>query len=818
MVINGLKVNEELKGKMKNLLLENEILYNHEVTYAKGYIHNIEITSDEPFHCKTYPVPHQYRREVQQEVQKLLREGIIERSNSCYINPIVIVKKTDGSLRICLDAREINKRIKPGYENPQTVEILTSNCYGSNIFSKLDLKSAFWLIRLHNDSKKYCAFSINGSVYQFNVAVFGVKNSPSALIRFLNRILSGYQEFCAYYFDDILIYSKTSEEHVQHLNTIFRILRENGMKINLQKCKIFQRQVKFLGYEIGREGIKLDDQRLAEIKDYPRPRKIKEMRAFLGMMNYYKRFVPNYARKTAPFKLLKKNQKWKWEEEQEEAFEKLKEAFGKSISLQHPNYGLPFTLRTDASHNAIAAELTQDQNGIEVPIQFVSRVLRDAELRYSTSEKEMLAIVYSVDKLRYYLIGKHFTIETDHIALLSLLNKRINNNRIYRWSLFLNEYDFDMKHIPGKQMITADVLSRKYTIQPSNILIANVFLQRTGICAKKRVEENQRSEEIQEIMRKLHEGTSRKKGYSVKDGMLLKQIGKSEVYVITKELATDIIRHIHNTYLHIGYRKCWLMFREAFFCKHDAKLIKEYIKTCHTCQLSKDRNKTLHNIPMSIIPERKLHIVAIDYLSNLPPSSKKYTNVLVIYDLFTKFIKLYPTQKCDTDSTLYAILQYTQEFGHPQIILSDNATYFTNPRYQDTLHDMNIKTYYTSIRHPQSNPSERAIKEVIKYLRILLGENHHLWCKHLSKIEYVINNTPSTVHEETPSVLMLGRSPPRPWKQEEIGNLQERFDAVRRRIKQKREQWEKKQKHSHTHTFKTGDQILIKTLKVTDKK
>lgn len=223
-LLNGISINEERKSELLAMLLKYERIYNHETTFAKDFYHNIDIDDESPLKCKNYPIPHHYKDQVEKEIIQLQTQGIIERSNSYFINPVVLVKKADGTIRICLDAREVNKRIKPGYENPQNMDVLLAKCGKSTIFSKLDLKASFWLIRLTENSKKFCAFSINGNVYQFTVAPFGVKDSPSALIRFLHQILNQYEKFCSHYFDDILIFSKTIEEHVKHLDIILKTL------------------------------------------------------------------------------------------------------------------------------------------------------------------------------------------------------------------------------------------------------------------------------------------------------------------------------------------------------------------------------------------------------------------------------------------------------------------------------------------------------------------------------------------------------------------------------------------------------------------
>lgn len=818
-LVKKIEIKEEVRERLKEILLDNSITYNDEITFARNYEHNIQINDETPLQCKNYPIPFHFRYQVNTEIEKLIKQGIIERSNSYFISPIVIVKKSDNSLRICLDAREINKRIKPGFETPQTIEVLMGKCGTSKWYTKIDLKSAFWLIKLGEDSKKYCAFNINGNIYQFKVTPFGMKCSPSALIRFLHKILNKYEDFCVHYFDDILIFSHNEEDHLRHLNVIFSTLAKEGMKINLDKSQFFKTEVNYLGHLVNQKGIQLDTKRIQQIHDYPRPRRIRDIRAFLGLINYYHRFIKDYAKKTYPLlKLVKKNVSWKWTLEQEQAFKDLKESFITELLLYRPNFKFPFILKCDASNHAVAGELSQVQDEVEVPIQFVSRILKPCEIKYSITSKEMLAIIYSISKLRHYLLGKKFKIETDHIALISILNGRIDNNRVYRWSLMLNEYDFEIIYKPGKEMIVPDILSRKYTHKSTTeIMISNVRLYQRGFYSYKRIREVQTDTNIQDLKRKLSE-RNEFKGYYLEEYLVKKKIGNKSVIVITPKFLEEISLKLHQSYCHIGIRKLWLMIREAFYCINDYKIIKEVIKFCHQCQLSKEKNYHLEPDFRNIIPENKLDLVAIDYLSNLPRSSKGYKNVLVIYDIYTKFTQLIPTEKCNTETTLCGLNTFITEFGKPKAILTDNATYFNNERFRETLNNIGIKTYYSSIRHPQSNPSERIIKEVIKYLRIILEDNHHLWVKKIKIIESLLNDTPNTTHLESPILLMTGHPPKRNWKNEETINIDERLAEVKEKLinkarYRKRQQDKKKRR---TIIFNINDLVLVRTLRVTD--
>lgn len=817
-------IKHETKHKLEKMLLENEIIYNDVVTFARDIEHKIELTSDEPFCAKQYAIPYKFNKQVQVEIEKLLSQGIIERSDCCFVNPIVLVQKQNGGLRMCLDARTLNQRICPRFENPQNINVLMGRCGNNNYFTKLDLKSAYWLIRLEQHSKQYCGFSINGNIYQFTVTPFGLRTSSSSLIKVLEKILRKHDAYCTFYFDDILVFSKTEEEHLVHVEQVLVALNEGGLKINIDKCEFFKHEVKFLGYVINNDGITMDPERLKEITNYPRPRRLKQLRSLLGFLNYYSKFVQNYTHKISPLlNLLKKGIKWKWTLEHENTFNELKQNFTDKLKLYHPIFHKPFIIRSDASEVALGAELVQEQDGIEVPIAFAARSLKNAEKKYSIVELEALAIIFACQRFRYYIQGVKFILYTDHITLTHLLDTRFQNNRIYRWSLLLNEFDFEIRYKPGKHMVVADILSRKYDRQKNNeVMIGNIILANEGIFSLDKIKEIQNNEEFKLLKDKLiREGTY--KGYSFKQGVIIKKIGIKEVYVLDEAHTIEIVKKLHDYFIHMGIRKCYVTFREAFYCKHDQKIIKNVIRTCLKCQLCKERNYTQDAEIGHIIVNHPLQIVAIDFLCNLPRTREGYKHMLVLYDIFSKYIKLIPTKKADTENTLKGIHDFFEDVGNKaDIILSDNGTAFTNDRYKEHLHQLGIKTYYTSIRRPSSNPCERAIKEIVKCLRILLFRNkHNHWNKEVAHIQEVINNSPNTVDGIAPVTILKGTPAYRPWWENEHSiQLAEIYNKVRQRFEKKQRKLEIKRQNKNKiyKKYAINDKVLVKALKVSNRK
>lgn len=811
----------EYKETIVKIIEKYISLINYTPRIAKGYVHKINVDESKPFKCKTYPIPYNYRKQVKHEIDTMLQSKIIESAQTNFINPLVIVKKKNNEIRLCLDARNLNSITKSQYDAPQNLQSMLS-CFGKNtIFTKLDLKNSFWLIPLAVESRKYTGFSVDGHVYQFRVVPYGLQSSASSLVRTMQSILDQYEQFCFHYIDDILIFSESVREHMSHIEIILKALDIAGLKLNIEKCEFCKVTVKYLGYKINQTGISIDKDRINEIKNYPRPTNLKTLRGFLGIMNYYKKFIPRLSELEVPLiELLRKENKWKWDDRREQAFITIKQNFHSELLLYSPNFKLPFTLRTDASDNIVAAELIQVQEGIEIPICFISRILKPYERRYSISEKEMLAIVFAITKLKFFLIGSHFTLETDHIALCYLMKNKFANNRIYRWSLLIQEFSFTIMHRPGKENITADALTRNKLIDKHEnktyTIALNLLSQTEPLYAQENILESQ---DVLTDLRQILEERNMYKGCSIKNEYIIKTIQNEEKYVIHEDLTKVIISDLHHRFDHVGVRKTWLIFRENFYCKHDYQLTKRVIQNCHECCIGKNKNHKNYNVVNSIVTSQNLEIIAIDYVSNLIQSEDGNKNIFVITDNFSKYIKAYPTKRCNMKTSISKLNQFINEVGKPVKILADNATYFNNDKFIGYWEKKNIHVIFTTIRHPKANPAERYIQEILRFLRLAKQERHTDWDKYLPRIINHINNTPHTITGISPITVMMGQHPHRPWTVETDNDLIEIQEKVRNRLKINAERYTQRENKriKKRVKFKINDLVVLKRLRYTDK-
>lgn len=386
------------------------------------------------------------------ELQEMEKAGIIEPSESEWSAPMVIVKKKDGSVRICIDYRRLNQVTKfDAYPMPRIDSILDSIGVAQFI-TTLDLAKGYWQVPMSPEDREKTAFTSPKGLYQFAVMPFGLSGAPATFQRLMDSILRGTEDFTGVYIDDVVIHSATWKEHLEHIEVIFQKLKEAGLTVKMSKCTFAEKECTYLGHRIGQGGVKPEESKVNAIKNMARPKTKKEVRSFLGMSGYYRRFIGNYSEKAEPLTELTKKgipDQVPWTEREENAFQKLKQSLTNATVMRNPDLRKTFTLQTDAS--GVGAVLSQDNElGIDQPIAYYSRKLLPREKNYSTVEQECLAIKLAVKHFEIYLMGKPFIIQTDHRALQWLYKFKEKNSRLTRWSLELQPYQFRVEHRKGK--------------------------------------------------------------------------------------------------------------------------------------------------------------------------------------------------------------------------------------------------------------------------------------------------------------------------------------------------------------------------------
>lgn len=398
-----------------------------------------------------------------QEIDKMLRADIIEPSNSPWAAPIVLVKKRDGTTRFCVDYRKLNNvTTKDAYPLPRINESLDT-LSGAKFFCTLDLASGYWQVAMDESDKEKTAFATHKGLFQFKVLPFGLSNSPATFERLMEAVLSGLQwEKCLVYLDDIITFAATFEETLKNLTVIFDRLRTADLKLKPKKCTLFQEQVEFLGHTVSQEGIRCNPDKISAVMNWPVPSSVSEVRSFIGLASYYRRFINNFSNVAYPLTCLtQKNKKFEWSEECQNAFNTLKHLLTTAPVLSYPSTTDKFILDTDASAYGVGAVLSQMQNGEEVVIANGSKTLSRSQMGYCTTYRELLAVVTFVKQFRHYLYGRPFLLRTDHSSLIWLKNFKEPEGLPARWISLLETYDFKIENRKGSLHGNADGLSRK---------------------------------------------------------------------------------------------------------------------------------------------------------------------------------------------------------------------------------------------------------------------------------------------------------------------------------------------------------------------
>ena len=553
-------------------------------------------------------------------------------------------------------------------------------------------------------------------------------------------------------------------------------MKENNLTINLEKSYFFRSEVKFLGHILTSTGIKPDPEKIETIQNFSRPRNLKELRGFLGLINFYTKFSKNHAAKIVPLlELLKKGVKWTWNEHLERAFNEIKLLFSSSVLLNYPEIKKPFYLQTDASDVALGAVLFQlDEDGNPCPIIYASRTLKGAELAYYTTEKELLAIVWALHKFRSYIMGGKIIIRTDHKALTFLKTCKLLSGRLTRWTMAIQDYDISIEYCPGKNNLVADTLSRlpeeenaSKTANNDGKIILYALAKRPSSNLRNRLQNFAQEQKLDPILVQKIKDVKEKKTtkYEIHDDLLYFVGGENKRLCLTKGIIHDIIDECHEMYAHIGPLKVIKMLSDFFYYPKLAKIVRRRLASCDSCQRNKVTNQTCFSEMRNYLPERPNEILSIDFYGPLPASKGGFKYILSTIDAFSKYVVLYPLRRANTKAVINKLTKdHFPKHGKPSKIVTDHGTQFTSPVWSEFLKEQQIQPVFSSIRHPQSNIVERIHRELSRFFRSLIGENHGSWWSWIKVIGSCMNETYHETTEFTPIELQLNKKPKRAWE------------------------------------------------------
>ena len=707
--------------------------------------HKIEIEpNSRPIKQRYFSVSPAIEQKLHDEIDRMLKLGVIEPApQSCsWSSPVTLVEK-EGKLRLCLDSRKVNDiTIKDAFPLPKINGIL-SRLPKAQFISSLDLKHAFWQIALSDDSRDYTAFTVaNRPLYRFCVMPFGLCNAPMTMSRLMDMIISPELKNRVFvYLDDLLLVSESFESHLQLLLEVAQLLKKANLTVNISKCYFCMKELRYLGYVIGNGVIRVDMDKVSAISDLKPPTTQRELRRFLGLTGWYRRFIPNYAEIAVPLTdLTSKSKVFAWNENAQLAFDILKQKLTSAPLLITPNFDREFIIQCDASNFGVGGVLAQeDDDQVEKPIAYFSHKLNRAQKNYSITELECLAAVLCVKKFREYVEGYKFRIVTDHASLRWLMRQADLNGRLARWSLALQCFTFVIEHRRGTLNVVPDALSRLEAITYSN-------LDNTPLIDLKSPHFN--SEQYQNLRMQIAKNLSRTPDLKIIDNYIYKRTQfydgtldseeSSWKLWVPNQLISDVIRSAHSPTLasHGGISKTLDRIRRNLFWPKMCLDVKNFIAQCDICKQSKSPNLPLRPLMGSMTKtSRPFEKLYLDFIGPYPRSKLGNTGVLVALDHLSKFPFLKAMRKC----TAIEVCNYLEEyvftvFGVPKAVITDNGSQFKSTHFNQFLAKYGVSHIYTSIYSPQTNASERLNRSIITAIRSYLDSDQRHWDNNLSHI------------------------------------------------------------------------------------
>ena len=722
-----------------------------ELGCAKGVLHSIDTGDALPIKQRYYPVSPYIQNLINLEVDKMLNLGVIEPSKSPWSSPIVMVKKSNNEYRFCIDFRKVNQVTKKdAYPLPYINSIL-DGLRDAKVLSSIDLKSAYHQIPLDSSSKEKTAFTVPGKgLFQFTRMPFGLHNAPATMQRLVDTVIGYDLEGSVFiYLDDIIIATKDFSTHLNVLEKVFSRLLTAGLTVNKEKCEFVKSELKFLGYVVDKHGLRTDPSKVESMVNYPIPKCVKDVRRFVGLISWYRRFVHNFASLVSPLsKLTRKNTKFVWSSEAEVSFLKVKELLVSAPILARPDFSREFVLQCDASQVALSCVLTQNFDDGEHVIAYASRALTTQESKYSSTEIECLAVLWGIQKYRCYVEGVRFKVITDHYSLLWIHKLQNPSGRLARWSLQLQSFDFEIIHRKGKSHVVPDALSRA---------IAYVD-----------VSENDYDDWYRNLLEKIQSNPQKYPKWRTREGKIYKLVKSTFSLnedhdwklVVPKSLRNAVFLENHDAPNsgHLGYFKTRKRIAMWYYWPKMGCDVARYVSQCEVCKAQKPEQKLPQGVMNKRVISHPWEVICTDFIGPLPISKKRNRFIFVVADLFTKYVLLFPVKSATSQAVVDIMEKHVfMVYGVPERVICDNGRQYVSNQFRNLVSSYDAKIIFNANYHPQANPTERVNRVIKTMIRSYIKDNHQLWDENLHKFGFALR---TAVHEVTgfsPAYLNFGR-------------------------------------------------------------
>lgn len=747
--------------------------------------HDINTGHNRPFRQPLRPQPWAYKPAIDQLIDDMQAQGVIEPCQSDWASNIVIVKKKDKSIRFCVDYRHLNSLTqKDAYPLPR-IDTCLDTLSGAAWYSTFDLRSGFHQVPVNPRDINKTAFICHRGSYRFPRMPFGMCNAPATFQRLMDTVLKNLNfEICLAYIDDIIVFSHDLSSHMERLNKLFQRLKEANLKLKISKCNVLQKQVTFLGFSISQRGVGTDVEKVAAVRDWPVPTNLKQCRAFVGLCQYYRRFVPRFSEIAAPLHALtKKGARFIWNEECQSAFNTLKSALVGADVLALPNETDSFILDCDASDQAMGAVLSQVQNGEERPICYASQLYDSHQQNYNVTRKELLAVVTFVKKFRQYLLGRPFVIRSDHAALQWLRKTPEPIGQQARWLEILEEFDFQIEHRAGSKHGNADALSRRICATTQN---TNNDSDPDAGSVDWPIAQ-QKDPSLKLMYQLLKEGKPKPAPEALtaycaevknlcrqydslvisNSGILCRRFcnnanGQTHLQIIVpRELRQEIAAELHKGLNggHLGTRRAESQLQKRFYWPGWASDVRLAKRLCDQCgKYQKPRPQRQGGLQTMVVGE-PWERIGVDITGPHPRSSNGHVYILTVIDHFTKWVELFPMR--DQEAATVAKLLVDRVIcvhGCPIQILTDQGANFESELFRELCKRLNIDKIRTTAYRPQTNGNiERFHATMHGMFAKWVSDNQRDWDQKLAAIAFAYNTSQQESTQFTPFFLQYGR-------------------------------------------------------------
>ena len=758
--------------------------------------HRIDTGTAQPIRQPVRRISPHRREEVKVLLEQMLANGVVEPSSSPWASPVVLVRKKDGSMRFCIDFRKLNEVTrKDAYPLPR-IDVTLDTLHGSNWFTTLDLLSGYWQVQLEETDKEKTAFSTPEGLYQFRVMPFGLCNAPASFQRLMDLVLSGLQwSQCLVYLDDIIVLGHSFETHIQNLDSVFKRLKEAGLRLKPSKCAFFRKEVKYLGHVISCQGVATDPEKVEKVATWPPPTSRREVQQFIGFANYYRRFIKDFAQVARPLhRLTERTSPFVWNNECQESFDQLRKRLCSAPVLAYPDFQRPFILDTDASDTGIGGVLSQvDDQGRERVIAYGSRLLTKPERKYCVTRRELLAVVTFVRQYRPYLICRKFTLRTDHGSLTWLRNFKEPEGQLARWLERLQELDFEIVHRRGSAHTNADSLSRLPCIQcgrdSHNAVseIAATALQGPLIQPSDELRNQQLADRTlgpiiwgKEMGEKPDVGsfetarsTNTRRLLQIWDQLVLHQgvlcrrsknpegSGRLQI-VVPDALQREVLSDLHEGAAggHLGSDKTLGRLKERFYWPGHYNDVREWCRNCAVCASRKSPTSRPRAPLEPILVSHPLQLVACDIVGPFPESESGNSYILVVADYFTRYTEAYPLPNQEATTVAGKLVdEFFLRYSPPERLHSDQGRNFESAVVAEACRLLGVEKSRTTPYHPQSDGLvERFNRTLLDMLATAVGDQPFEWEQHLRRLCYAYNTSIHPTTGFSPFQLMFGRT------------------------------------------------------------